>query len=158
MINCFQTANCSILHHMSNHKIYPCLWFNHNAQEAVQYYCSIFKNAKVLSDSGMVVMFELNDTKFMALNGGPHFQFNESISMVLNCEGQDEVDYYWTALTENGGQESQCGWLKDKFGISWQIVPMELMTYVGHSDPEIREYAFQQMLKMKKIEINQLTK
>ncbi len=143
---------------MSNHQIYPCLWFNHNAQEAVQYYCSIFKNAKVLSDNGMVVMFELNDTKFMALNGGAQFEFNESISMVLNCEGQEEVDHYWNALTANGGTESQCGWLKDKFGVSWQIVPIELMACIGNDDAEIRSYAIQEMLKMKKIEIHKLTK
>ncbi len=143
---------------MSNHKIYPCLWYNNQAQEAVSYYCSIFKNAKVLNDQGMMVIFELNDTKFMALNGGPAFQFNESISMVLNCEGQEEVDYYWNALTADGGAESQCGWLKDKFGVSWQIVPVELMETVGNSDPEIREYAFQAMLKMKKIEIEKLYK
>ena len=143
---------------MSNHKIYPCLWFNNQAQEAVTHYCSIFKNAKVLNDQGMMVIFELNDTKFMALNGGPAFQFNESISMVLNCEGQEEVDYYWNALTADGGAESQCGWLKDKFGVSWQIVPVELMQTVGNADPEIREYAFQAMLKMKKIEIDKLYK
>jgi len=143
---------------MSNHKIYPCLWYNNQAQEAVNYYCSIFKNAKVLNDQGMMVIFELNDTKFMALNGGPAFQFNESISMVLNCEGQSEVDYYWNALTADGGAESQCGWLKDKFGVSWQIVPVELMEAVGNADPEMREYAFQAMLKMKKIEIDKLYK
>jgi predicted 3-demethylubiquinone-9 3-methyltransferase (glyoxalase superfamily) len=106
----------------------------------------------------MVVMFELNDTKFMALNGGAQFEFNESISMVLNCEGQEEVDHYWNALTANGGTESQCGWLKDKFGVSWQIVPIELMACIGNADAEIRSYAIQEMLKMKKIEIHKLTK
>ncbi len=141
---------------MSNHPIYPCLWFNHNAQEAVAYYCSIFKDAKMLSDNGMVVMFELNNTKFMALNGGPHFQFNEAISMVLNCEGQDEVDYYWNAFTQNGGEESKCGWLKDKFGVSWQIVPTELFTHLGNPNQEAREFAMQQMLKMGKIIIRDL--
>ncbi len=110
----------------------------------------------MLSDNGMVVMFELNNTKFMALNGGPHFQFNEAISMVLNCEGQDEVDYYWNAFTQNGGEESKCGWLKDKFGVSWQIVPTELFTHLGNPNQEAREFAMQQMLKMGKIIIRDL--
>lgn len=104
-------------------KIYTCLWFDGQAQVAANFYCSIFKNSKITSDNPMVVNFELDGKKFMGLNGGSHFKFNESISFVVDCETQEEIDYYWSNLIAEGGEEGNCGWLKDKFGISWQIVP-----------------------------------
>ncbi len=145
------------IHRMnSNNPIYPCLWFNHQAREAAECYVSIFENSRILSDNGMVVMFELRETKFMALNGGPEFQFNESISMVINCENQQEVDHFWDALVSDGGQESQCGWLKDRFGVSWQVVPSELGNWIGNPDSEVRDYAIAALMKMKKIIIEDL--
>jgi uncharacterized glyoxalase superfamily protein PhnB len=97
--------------------IYPCLWFDGKAKEAATFYCGIFKNSKISFDSPMVVKFELNGVEFMGLNGGPIFKFNESVSYVVECDNQVEIDYYWTKLTEGGGNESMCGWLKDKFGL-----------------------------------------
>src|SRR4051812_46908163 len=102
-------------------EIYPCLWYDGQAKAAADYYCSIFKDARIISESPMVVIFELNGNRFMGLNGGPHFKFYEAVSFVVNCDNQEEIDHYWNKLTENGGEESMCGWLKDKFGLSWQI-------------------------------------
>ena len=132
------------------HQIYPCLWFDGQAKVAAEFYCSVFKNGKVLTDTPMVVTFEVNGTKFMGLNGGPQFKFNESISFVVNCDTQDEIDYYWDKLTE-GGEESMCGWLKDKFGISWQIVP----TIIGElmSDPEKAQRVIKAFMNMRKLDI-----
>ena len=132
------------------HQIYPCLWFDGKAKAAAEFYCSVFKNGKVLTDTPMVVTFEVNGTKFMGLNGGPQFKFNESISFVVNCDTQDEIDYYWDKLTE-GGEESMCGWLKDKFGISWQIVP----TIIGElmSDPEKAQRVIKAFMNMRKLDI-----
>ena len=132
------------------HQIYPCLWFDGKAKAAAEFYCSVFKNGKILTDSPMVVTFEVNGTKFMGLNGGPQFKFNESISFVVNCDTQDEIDYYWDKLTE-GGEESMCGWLKDKFGISWQIVP----TIIGElmSDPEKAQRVIKAFMNMRKLDI-----
>lgn len=141
---------------MSENNIYPCLWFNQQAREAADWYISIFENSEIITDNGLVVIFKLKGTKFMALNGGPEFQFNESISMVVNCENQEEVDNYWDALISNGGKESQCGWLKDKFGVSWQIVPNELGKWIGNPDSDIRNYAISALMKMKKIIIEDL--
>src|SRR5438067_2096658 len=115
-------------------KITPFLWYDNQAEEAANFYVSIFKNSKVLEvtrygdtgpgpkDSVMTVGFELDGQKFVALNGGPMFKFNESVSFVVNCETQEEIDYFWEKLSSDGGQEVQCGWLKDKFGLSWQVV------------------------------------
>src|SRR6476660_2297649 len=126
-------------------KITPFLWFNDNAEEAVKFYTSIFKNSKIVSmarygeagpgpaGSLMTASFELDGQEFVALNGGPIFKFTEAVSFVVNCESQDEVDYYWNKLVE-GGQESVCGWLKDKFGLSWQVVPRVLSKFL--SDPD----------------------
>ncbi|HMR42936.1 MAG TPA: VOC family protein [Saprospiraceae bacterium] len=133
--------------------ISPCLWFDGRAQEAAAFYCSVFKNSKILSDTPMVVTFELDGKKFMGLNGGPHFQFTEAVSFVVDCDTQEEIDYYWHKLTE-GGSESQCGWLKDKFGLSWQIVPSILPTLM--SDPERSGRVMQAFLKMKKFDIETL--
>jgi len=136
------------------HEIYPCLWFDGNAQEAAKYYCTVFKNAKITAENPMVVMFEIDGKKFMCLNGGPHFKFNESVSFVVNCDTQDEIDYYWNTLTANGGVESQCGWLKDKFGLSWQIVPAILPKLM--SDPSKAQNVMQAFMKMKKFDIKTL--
>lgn len=128
-------------------KIYPCLWFDGRAKEAADFYSGIFKDFKLLSQNPMVVVFEMNDTKFMALNGGPEFKFNEAVSFVVNCDTQEEIDHYWNNLTA-GGEEGKCGWLKDRFGISWQIVPSVLGQLMN--DPlkaPKTMYAFMQMKK-----------
>jgi len=130
--------------------IFPCLWFDGNAKAAAEFYCSVFKNSKITTDTPMVVMFEINGQKMMGLNGGSQFKFDEAVSLVVNCDTQAEIDYYWEALITNGGQESMCGWLKDKFGFSWQIVPSnigELMT--SSRAPRIMEA----VMKMKKLDI-----
>lgn len=133
--------------------IYPCLWFDGQARAAAEFYCSIFKNSKIMADTPMVVTFEINGSKFMGLNGGPHFKFNEAVSFVVDCETQDEIDYYWSKLTE-GGQESMCGWLKDKFGVSWQIVPTVLGQLL--SDPTRAERVSKAFMQMKKFDIEKL--
>ena len=136
-------------------KITPFLWFENQAQEAAKFYGSIFKNSKIINSNPMVVTFELEGQKFMALNGGPQFKFTEAISLFVDCETQEEVDYYWEKLTA-GGQESQCGWLKDKYGLSWQIVPSVLGKLIGDKDPKKANNALQAMLQMKKIDIAKL--
>jgi predicted 3-demethylubiquinone-9 3-methyltransferase (glyoxalase superfamily) len=145
-------------------KITPFLWFDNNAEEAMNFYTSVFKNSKQVkvsrypegspapAGSVMVAEFELDGQRFIALNGGPQFKFTEAVSFVINCETQDEVDYYWSKLTADGGQESMCGWLKDKFGLSWQVTP----TIVGElfsGDPAGGQRAMQAMLQMKKLDI-----
>ena len=127
--------------------IYPCLWFDGQSQSAADFYCSVFPDSKIISSNPMVVIFELKGQEFMALNGGPEYKFNEAVSFVVNCETQEEIDYYWNKLTR-GGQEGKCGWLKDKFGMSWQIVPAILGQLMN--DPEKAPkvmYAFMQMTK-----------
>ena len=131
--------------------ILTCLWFDGNAKEAADYYCTIFKNSKIISANPMTVMFEMNGMLFMGLNAGPQFKFNESVSFVITCKDQVEIDYYWDTLTANGGQESRCGWLKDKFGLSWQVVPEELGEIF--SNPTNGQRALQAMLKMNKLNI-----
>lgn len=136
-----------------NNSPFPCLWFDGQAKAAAEFYCPVFKNSKITADTPMVVTFELNGNRFMGLNGGPNFKFNEAVSFVVNCETQDEIDHYWSKLTE-GGQESMCGWLKDRFGVSWQIVPTimsKLMT-----DPEKAPRVMQAFMKMKKFDIETL--
>lgn len=148
-------------------KITPFLWFNNQAEEAVNFYVSIFKNSSIgattrydaasaqvsgqKEGSVLTVGFTLDGQEFGALNGGPMFKFTEAISFVVNCDGQEEVDYYWDKLTD-GGEESQCGWLKDKFGVSWQVVPKELGSLIRNPK------AMQAMLGMKKLDINELKK
>lgn len=146
-------------------KITPFLWFDGNAEEAVNFYTSVFPNSRVLEitrygeggpgpkGSVMTASFELDGQEFVALNGGPHFKFTEAISFVVNCESQEEVDRYWQVLTADGGQESQCGWLKDKYGLSWQITPTILMQLIADPDKEKANRVFQAMLTMRKIEI-----
>jgi predicted 3-demethylubiquinone-9 3-methyltransferase (glyoxalase superfamily) len=149
-------------------KISPFLWFDSNAEEAANFYVSIFRNSKILhtsryGDAGpgpkgsvLVVKFQINGQEFMALNGGPLFKFSEAISFVVNCDTQQEVDEYWDKLTQNGGQESQCGWLKDKFGLSWQITPTILGELMTDKDPKKSARVMQAMLQMKKLDINKL--
>ena len=153
-------------------KITSFLWFDSQAEEAVKLYTSIFKNSKVGRilrymeqtaektgrpvGSVLTVEFEIEGQKFVALNGGPQFKFNESISFVVTCETQEEVDYFWEKLTADGGRESQCGWLKDKFGLLWQVVPTVLIDMLHEKDSEKSERVTEAMLKMKKIDIKTL--
>jgi predicted 3-demethylubiquinone-9 3-methyltransferase (glyoxalase superfamily) len=155
-------------------KITPFLWFDNQAEEAVRFYTSIFKNSKggkilrygeeaaKVSHGGrpagsvLTMEFEIEGQKFTALNGGPAFKFNESISFVVNCDTQKEVDYFWEKLTAGGGQESQCGWLKDKFGVSWQVVPTVLIEMLGDKDSEKSERVMKAMLQMDKLDIKKL--
>lgn len=136
-------------------QIFPCLWFDGKAKEAAEFYCTVFKNSKIMDDTPMVVIFELNGTRFMGLNGGPQFKFDEAVSFVVNCDTQEEIDYYWEKLTANGGQESMCGWLKDKFGLSWQIVPSIIGKLM--SDPQKAERVMKVVMQMKKLDIEKLT-
>ena len=138
---------------MSN-SIYPCLWFDGKAKEAAEFYCTVFKDSKIVTDTPMVVQFELNGTRFMGLNGGPHFQFNEAVSFVVNCDNQEEIDYYWERLTADGGKESMCGWLKDKYGLSWQIVPSNMGKLM--TDPARAQRVMPVLMQMKKLDIAQL--
>lgn len=145
-------------------KIIPFLWFDTQAEEAMNFYVSLFRNSKVLGISrgpdgrAFTVSFELDGQEFMGLNAGPQFKFNEAVSMYVNCEDQAEVDYFWNALTADGGEESMCGWLKDKFGLSWQIVPKQLGELMGGPDPEKSGRVMQAMLQMKKIIVADLQK
>jgi predicted 3-demethylubiquinone-9 3-methyltransferase (glyoxalase superfamily) len=145
-------------------KITPFLWFDKDAEDAAKFYTSIFKNSKVgkiarYGDAGpgpkgsvMTVEFELNGEQFVALNGGPEFKFTEAISFVVNCESQEEIDYFWGKLTA-GGQEVQCGWLKDKFGLSWQIVPTAIGKMLSDPDPAKSQRVMKAMLEMIKIDL-----
>ena len=135
--------------------IYSCLWFDGKAKEAAEHYCSIFKNSKIISENPMVVIFELNGRKFMGLNGGPMFKFTEAVSFVIECEDQQEIDTYWEKLIA-GGEESQCGWLKDKYGLSWQVVPKILGSLMN--DPEKGPRVIEAFMKMKKFDIETLLK
>ena len=148
-------------------KITPFLWFDNNAEEAANFYVSVFKNSKLLNiarygeagpgpaGSVMTAEFELNGQEFVALNAGPTFKFTEAISFVVNCETQEEVDYYWERLSE-GGEKSHCGWLKDKFGLSWQVTPTILGKLMADKDQEKSNRVMQQMLKMDKLDIEPL--
>jgi predicted 3-demethylubiquinone-9 3-methyltransferase (glyoxalase superfamily) len=155
-------------------KITPFLWFDDQAEQAVKFYTSIFSNSKIGRifryteeaaektgrpvESVLTIEFEIEGQKFVALNGGPQFKFNESVSFVVNCETQDEVDYFWEKLTADGGEESACGWLKDKFGVSWQVTPTVLIDMLHDNDPEKSERVMHAMLQMKKIDIGKLKK
>ncbi|MBK8619122.1 MAG: VOC family protein [Anaerolineales bacterium] len=145
-------------------KITPFLWFDSQAEEAMNFYVSLFKNSKVGSVSrgpdgkAFTVAFELDGQEFMGMNAGPQFKFNEAVSMSVNCEDQAEVDYFWNALTADGGEESMCSWCKDKYGLSWQIVPKQLGELMGDPDPEKSGRVMQAMLKMKKIIVADLKK
>jgi len=148
-------------------KITPFLWFDNQAEEAVKFYTTVFKNSKTgsvsrYSEEGpgpkgsvMTASFQLEGQDFIALNGGPVFKFNESVSFVVSCETQKEIDYFWEKLTE-GGEESQCGWLKDKFGLSWQIVPSSMGRLMAGGDPEKSKRTMHALMKMKKLIIADL--
>jgi predicted 3-demethylubiquinone-9 3-methyltransferase (glyoxalase superfamily) len=149
-------------------KITPFLWFNQEAEEAANLYVSLFKDSKILStsrygDAGpgpkgsvMVVEFQLAGQRFQALNGGPVFSFTEAVSLAVSCDSQEEVDLLWSKLTANGGKESQCGWLKDRFGLSWQIIPSRFMEMMKEGDPKRTQRVVQAMLTMKKFDIARL--
>lgn len=146
-------------------KITPCLWFNGRVKEALELYTNVFKNAKVKNISYypedgpvmpgeiMTAVFEIEGQEFMILNGGPRNVFTEAVSFIVNCETQEEVDYYWESLTANGGQEVQCGWLKDPYGLSWQITPVILSKYITDEDPLKALNVFNAMSQMVKIDI-----
>ncbi|MGO9468180.1 MAG: VOC family protein [Isosphaeraceae bacterium] len=154
-------------------KISPCLWFDQEAEEAAGFYTAIFPNSRIVGitrykDAGrevhgkpagtvMTVSFELDGQPFTALNGGPHFKFNEAISFQVDCETQEEVDYYWEKLGSGGDEKAQqCGWLKDKYGVSWQVVPTVLGALLNDPDPEKSRRAMDAMLQMKKLDIAEL--
>ncbi len=151
-------------------KIFPFLWFDTNAEEAMNYYCSIFKNSKVLqvqrypeggpapAGSVMVCSFELEGQRFTALNGGPGHPHTDAISFVVDCKDQAEVDDYWAKLTANGGEAIACGWLKDKFGVRWQIWPSQILKYVGGPDKAGSQRAMAEMMKQVKLEIAPIKK
>ena len=154
-------------------KITPFLWFDGKAEEAANFYTSVFKNSKIVSiarygdeaakasgmpkGTAMTVAFELDGQKFVALNGGPHFKFTEAVSFVVNCQTQDEVDHYWEKLSAGGDEKAQqCGWLKDKYGLSWQIVPTVMVEMLQDKDPKKSGRVMQALLKMKKLDIKTL--
>lgn len=149
-------------------KIVPNLWFDTQAEEAAEFYVSLFEDSKILEvlpygEAGpgepgtvMLVNFQLNGQEYVAINGGPQFPFTEAVSFEIRCEDQAEVDRYWDALTADGGEEVQCGWLKDKYGLSWQVVPKQWVEMVTRSEPRKMEAAFKAMLGMKKLDIAEL--
>ena len=145
---------------MSRQKISPCLWFDDRIEEAVDFYVSVFggrvTERAFYPESGrpLTIGFEVGDQQVIALNGGPHFTFNEAVSFFVWCEDQAEIDHYWRVLTADGGQESQCGWLKDKYGLSWQLAPKAMERLMLHNeDPAQAARVMQAMMQMKKIEI-----
>jgi len=156
--------------HAKSQRISPFLWFDDQAEEAVAFYTSIFPNSKIETatrynresakasgrpeESVMTIAFQLDGQQFTALNGGPDFKFNEALSLVVNCNTQQEVDYYWSRLSEGGDENAQqCGWLKDRFGVSWQVVPIDLPALLSDPDPERSRRATAEMMKMKKIDL-----
>ena len=154
---------------MTTKPLTTCLWFDGQAEDAANFYARVFGNAKVGGTVAypegsprpgevMTVEFEINGQKFVGLNGGPEFKFNESVSFQIHCDGQDEVDYYWNTLTADGGEESQCGWLKDKYGVSWQVIPDQFFDYVTGPDPAGSQRATEAMFGMKKLDVAALRK
>ncbi len=157
---------------MNNQKITPCLWVEKDAKAVVDYYLSIFKDGKLkdyrlfenMPDSDgngnagsfETAVMELAGIEFSILAAGPMFKFNEAISLVINCKDQDEVDYFWEALTSNGGEEGPCGWCKDRYGLSWQVVPVEYFELIHSSDPTVREKAMKNTFKQKKLILSEL--
>jgi len=151
-------------------KITSFLWFDNNAEEAVNFYTSIFKNSKILQTARygknmpgkegaiMTIKFLLDGQEFLALNGGPIFKFTEAISLMVNCDSQEEIDELWKKLVADGGEESQCGWLKDKFGLSWQIVPADIANMISDANPQKSQRVMEEVMKMIKLDINILRK
>lgn len=133
---------------------HPCLWFDGNARAAAETYCSIFPNSRILMDTPMVVHWELDGQLFMGLNGGPRFQFTEAVSFVIECDTQAEIDHYWYKLIADGGEESMCGWLRDRYGLSWQVVPRILGQLMA--DPARSQRVMAAFLKMRKFDIQAL--
>lgn len=153
----------------TNQKITPCLWVEKDAKTVAEYYLSIFKNGKLKEyhqyqnppESGFegsfdTAIIEIEGVEFSILAAGPMFKFNEAISMVINCKDQSEVDYYWDALTANGGEEGSCGWCKDKYGLSWQVVPVEYFDLINSEDPAVRNKAMVNTFKQKKLILSEL--
>ena len=148
-------------------RITPCLWFDTKGEEAATFYTSVFPSSKIVDiarygsagprpeGTVMLVTFELDGQRFLALNGGPDFAFNEAISLEVDCESQEEVDHYWSRLTE-GGEEGPCGWLKDRYGVSWQIVPRRLTELISDPDEQKSQRVMKAMLAMKKIDVAEL--
>ncbi|RPI51244.1 MAG: VOC family protein [Acidobacteria bacterium] len=134
-------------------KITPFLWFDGKVEDAVHFYTSVFKKAHVTSISPMSATFEIEGQRFIAFNGGPQYKFTEAVSFMIHCATQEEVDYFWSKLTADGGSEQPCGWVKDKFGLSWQVIPDVLGRYLGDKNREKAQRVLQAMLKMKKIDI-----
>ena len=153
-------------------RLTPCLWFDGEAENAAKFYVSIFKNAKLgkisrFSKEGfevhrqpegrvMVAEFEIEDMSFIALNGGPQFKFSEAISFQVSCDTQEEIDYYWSRLTADGGAEGSCGWLKDKFGLSWQVIPSTIGSMMTDPDPAKPQRVMQAFMQMKKLDLAEL--
>jgi predicted 3-demethylubiquinone-9 3-methyltransferase (glyoxalase superfamily) len=153
-------------------KITPCLWVDKDAKAVVDYYLSIFKDGKLKDyrqyknppqekgqdgqENFETAVMEIGDIEFSILAAGPYFKFNESVSFVINCKDQAEVDYYWDALTANGGEEGPCGWCKDKYGLSWQVVPVEYFDLINSDDPKVREKAMKNTFKQKKLILSEL--
>ena len=145
---------------MSTPTIRPFLWFGQNAEAAANFYVSVFKNSKIISvmpspdpKTPMGVELEIDGQRLIAFNGGPHYKLTEAVSLMVHCETQEEVDYFWQKLTSDGGAESRCGWLKDRFGLSWQVIPKALTTLMGDKDPARAGRVVQAMLGMSKIDI-----
>jgi predicted 3-demethylubiquinone-9 3-methyltransferase (glyoxalase superfamily) len=143
---------------ISNQKITPYLWFNNQAQEAAEFYCSLFENSQLISSSPMMVEFELEGIQFIGLNGGPKYQFTEAVSFMIVCDDQDEVDHFWNAFTNDGGEESMCSWCKDKYGLSWQVVPARFLEMMKTGNPNQQKNVMDAMLKMRKLIIADLEK
>lgn len=154
----------------SSQKITPFLWFDGQAENAANFYTSIFENSKILEvarygevgpgerGSVMTISFELDGQKFVGLNGGPHYKFTPAISFYISCKTQREVDYFWNRLLDGGGKPNQCGWLSDKFGVSWQVVPDALIEFLQDADKDKAQRVMQAMLKMVKLDVNKLQK
>jgi predicted 3-demethylubiquinone-9 3-methyltransferase (glyoxalase superfamily) len=159
---------------IAGRKITPCLWFDTQAEEAARFYCSVFRNSKLgrisrfpnagqdvhgkPAGSVMTVEFELDGQPFVALNGGPQFKFDEAVSFQIYCDTQADIDHYWSKLTADGGQEAPCGWLKDKFGLSWQVVPAVLPRMMADSDTEKSARVMNAFMKMKKLDLDKITR
>ena len=137
-------------------KIVPFLWFDNQAKEAANYYCSIFPDSKIISHSPLITEFSLCEQTFTAINGGPKFKFTEAVSFVINCKDQHEVDHYWSTLTSDGGEESMCGWLKDKYGLSWQVVPVQFEQMMTTGTESQKKKLMDKLLTMRKLVIKDL--
>ncbi|HAS39719.1 MAG TPA: hypothetical protein DCS93_04540 [Microscillaceae bacterium] len=143
---------------LNTQKIKPYLWFNNHAKEAATFYCTLFQDAQITKESDLLVEFTLDGISFVGLNGGPQFSFTEAVSFMVLCQDQAEVDHLWQAFTSNGGEEGQCGWCKDKFGLSWQIVPQRFMEMMETGTPAQTQKVMEVMMPMKKMVIEAFEK